>query len=56
MLQLTPEILAIAISLDEGVAKLTTGEQQIAINRMEAIVRARLGPHYDHQFQNNPAR
>ena len=39
MLELTPEILAVAIELDEGVARLTRGEQYLAINRMEAQLR-----------------
>ena len=39
MLELTPEILAVAIELDEGVARLTRGEQYLAINRMEARIR-----------------
>jgi len=42
MLQSTPEILAIAISLDEGIAKLTAGEQELALQRMEAILRVRM--------------
>ena len=42
VLQSTPEILALAISLDKGIAKLTAGEQELALQRMEAILRVRM--------------
>ena len=44
MLQLTPEILALAISIDEGIARLSNGEQHLAINRMETILTIAMTP------------
>lgn len=44
MLQVTPEILALAISIEPGIACLTRGEQHLAINRMETILTIAMTP------------
>jgi hypothetical protein len=44
MLQLTPEILALAISIEPGIICLNRGEQHLAINRMETILNIAMTP------------